>query len=111
MLARKRRKQLTATLEMKLAQSSPLNPDAPKTVADLKYGMSSINKTGIQQNTTCFFDCQEVEIKKPKKDEELADVTSLAEHCKDHCGVKKVRVDQFNPYLKCKYIIIKIFLR
>lgn len=52
-----RKKPDVATLEMKLNQSANFRPSTatggkPRSLADLKLGMNSVNKSGIQQNTT-----------------------------------------------------------
>lgn len=93
---------MTATLEMKLAKKGPLNPNQPKDVADLKFGMSSVNKSGVQQNTTCLFDVIEFEKPKIKKLEVAFDSEAHLTKCKGHCGHRKPHIDQKNPYIQCK---------
>ena len=81
---------------MKLAQGDSLNPDAPKGVADLKYGMSSVNRTGIQQNTHSLFDEQPFEDIKKKKPEPKVEPTD------ESVRYRKALTDQRNPYKKSK---------
>jgi len=69
-------------------------------MADLKLGMNSVHRSGIQQNTTCMFDTQFEKVEKPKEDtnSKLHDKFQVA--CKTHHGHRKPLIDQNNPYVE-----------
>lgn len=89
-----------ATFEMKLAKTGGRPGTAgPSCLADLKIGMNSVNRSGIQQNTTCFFDKQYPKVKPVPKVDKNVNVPVL---CKGHNGVRKPHKDQNNPYTQRK---------
>ena len=70
-------------------------------MADLKLGMNWINnRTGIQQNTTWFFDTEYPEESEPKEEVKKIDTR---EPCLDHIGFRKKPLDQRNPYILRKF--------
>mmetsp|Transcript_18277 Transcript_18277/g.16163 ORF Transcript_18277/g.16163 Transcript_18277/m.16163 type:complete len:124 (-) Transcript_18277:479-850(-) len=64
-------------------------------LADLKLGMNSINRTGIQQNTSSLFAKQFPKRVKAKEEP----VVDKRVSCRGHCGYRKKTRDQRNPYL------------
>ena len=71
-------------------------------LADLKLGMNCINRTGVQQNTTCMFDTQFPE--KPEPKEEIKEIDTRVP-CVVHRGYRKPTLDQRNPYILRKLLM------
>ena len=100
--AKKKKKQDVMTLEMKLKQSVQQRPNSAytggKRKEELKFGMNSINLSGVQQNTSCMFDYQLIEDEEPKVEEPIETLIP----CRNHSGYMKPDLDQKNPYKTCK---------
>lgn len=91
---------------MKLSQPTNFRPSTasggkPRSLADLKLGMNSVNKSGVQHNTTCMFDRQPLE-EQHQQQEEKDDGRKKLIPCKTHCGYRKPEIDQKNPYIERK---------
>lgn len=94
---------------MKLASNKRPDFNNPTSLADLKLGMNSVNKSGVQQNTTCLFArCEfEPDNKNSSKDQENVDHRV---ECKGHCGYRKPVINQKNPYIERKCSKLNYFL-
>lgn len=69
--------------------------------------MNSVNKSGIQQNTTWLFDRQPFEVQ-PQQQVEKDDGRKKLIPCKTHWGYRKPEIDQKNPYIERKFLSLKI---
>lgn len=90
-----------ATLEMKLTDNFKRPGTAqggPRSLADLKLGMNSITRTGIQQNTSCLFN-RELAVP-PSSSIQPKSTPAALPQCTSHPGHKKPLTDQNNPYEK-----------
>ena len=91
---------------MKLKKSAEQRPSSAhppgqiRGMEDLKFGMNSLNKSGIQQNTTCMFDYQIIENNENSK--LIEEPAEILQPCKKHWGYMKPMLDQKNPYKYCK---------
>ena len=102
--AKSKSKFLNSSLDMKLSRTDAINQKAPKSVADLKYGMTSVSRAGVQQNTSSIYDFQMIAKSKKKEQEPETDQNAGLEPCRTHCGYKKAKLNQRNPYIQCKHI-------
>lgn len=100
---------------MKLKKSAQQRPNSAhppgkiRGMEDLKIGMNSVNKSGIQQNTTCMFDYQIVYDSENSKI--LDDPIEVRQPCKKHWGYMKAELDQRNPYKYCKNFTLNYIVK
>ena len=107
--AKSKSKFLNSSLDMKLSRTDAINQKAPKSVADLKYGMTSVSRAGVQQNTSSIYDFQETKKSKKKEQEPENDKNADAGQSKTN-WYRKPKLDQRNPYIQCKYISSNVSL-
>ena len=107
--AKSKSKMLNSTYVMGLSRSGKINHKAPKSAADMKYGMGSVSRAGVQQNTSSIYDFQEIVKSKKKEQKPENDKNADAGQSKTN-WYRKPKLDQRNPYIQCKYISSNVSL-